>query len=61
MGVSFLFDMEMEHCVPLHREDAHDMGVSFLSDMEMEYCVPLCREYSHEMGVSLEMKRCVPL
>jgi hypothetical protein len=61
MGVSFLFETKMEHCVPLCREDAHDMGVSFLSETKMEDYVPLCREYSHEMGVSFEMKRCVPL
>jgi hypothetical protein len=59
--VSFLFDTEMEQCVPLCREDAHEMGVSFLSETEMERCVPLCREDAHEMGVSFVMKRCVPL
>jgi hypothetical protein len=51
----------MERCVPLCREDAHEMGVSFLFEMEMERCVPLCREDAQEMGVLFEMKRCVPL
>jgi hypothetical protein len=59
--VSFLSKTEMERCVPLCREDAHEMGVSFLSETKMERCVPMCREYAHEMGVSFEMKRCVPL
>jgi hypothetical protein len=59
--VSFLFETEMERCVPLYREDSHEMGVSFLFETEMECCVLLCREDAHEMGVSFEMKRCVPL
>ena len=29
MGVSFLFETEMERCVALWREDAHEMGVLF--------------------------------
>jgi hypothetical protein len=29
MGVLFLSKMEMERCVPLCREDAHELGVSF--------------------------------
>jgi hypothetical protein len=61
MGVSFLSETDMEHCVPLCGEDSHEMGVSFLSEMEMEHFVPLCGEDSHEMGVSFEMKQCVPL
>jgi hypothetical protein len=59
--VSFLSKTEMEHCVPLCREDSHDMGVSFFSEMEMEHCVSLCREDSHEMDASFEMKQCVSL
>jgi hypothetical protein len=58
--VSFLFETKMERCVPLCREDAHEMGVSFLLKMEMERCVPLCREDAHEMGVSFEMKNVYP-
>jgi hypothetical protein len=46
----------MECCVPLCREDSHDICVSFHSEMDMERCVPLCMEDSHEMGVSFEMK-----
>jgi hypothetical protein len=61
MGVSFLSETEMECCVPLWREDAHEMGVSFLSEMEMERCVPLYREDAHDMGVSFEKKRCIPM
>jgi hypothetical protein len=61
MGVSFLSKTKMEHCVPLCREEAHEMGVSFLFETEMERCVPLCREDAHEMGVSFEMKQCAPL
>jgi hypothetical protein len=56
MGVSFLSETEMERCVPLCGEDAHDMCVSFLSETEMERCVPLRGEDAHEMGVSFEMK-----
>jgi hypothetical protein len=29
MGVWFLSETKMEHCVPLCREDSHEMGVSF--------------------------------
>jgi hypothetical protein len=61
MGVSFLYETEMERCVPLCAEDAHEMGVSFLFEMEMECGVPLLGEDAHEMCVSFEMKRCVPL
>ena len=61
MGVLFLSETEMEHCVPLCRKDAHEMGMSFLSETKMERCVSLCREDAREMGVSFEMKRCVPL
>jgi hypothetical protein len=35
--VSFLYETDMEQCVPLCGEDAHEMGVSF----EMKQCVPL--------------------
>jgi hypothetical protein len=59
--VLFLSETKMERCVPLCREDAHEMGVSFLSEMEMKCRVPLCREDAQKMGVSFEMKRCVPL
>jgi hypothetical protein len=59
--VSFLSETEMERCVPLCREDSHEIGVSFLSETEMERCVHLCREDAHEIGVSFAMKRCVPL
>jgi hypothetical protein len=59
--VSFLSMTEMERCVPLCREDAHEMGVSFLSETEMERCEHLCREDAREMGVSFEMKRRVSL
>ena len=58
--MSFLSETKMERCVPLCREDAHEMGLSFLFETEMERCVPLCREYAHEMGLSFEMKRCDP-
>ena len=37
MGVSFLSETEMERCVPMSREDAHEMGVSFA----MKRCVSL--------------------
>jgi hypothetical protein len=37
LGVLFLSKTEMERCVPLSGEDAHEMGVSF----EMKRCVPL--------------------
>jgi hypothetical protein len=37
MGVWFLYEMDMEHCVPLCGEDSQEMGVSF----EMTRCVPL--------------------
>jgi hypothetical protein len=53
--VSFLSATEMQRCVPLCREDAHEMGV-VLSETEMERCVPLSKEDAHEMGVSFEMK-----
>ena len=59
MGVSFLSKTEMECCVPLCGEDAHEMGVSF----EMKQCVPLWGVkdpmwWVYYSPVCREMRRC---
>jgi hypothetical protein len=41
----------MERCVPLRREDAHELGVSFSLRRDETMCTPVRGEGAHVMGL----------